>query len=147
MISLVLAEYGGLFVVLLICFVLVLPEVKLGKDGNVTSIVVLLSILLTGIVVLFNLAFQNSKDNFHFELTPEKHCDGGPYMYSSNPEKQALCSKFSKADLSRYNCPVGFHGRPIWREGAGNQPPESNDNWQNTRCGNIDSSYNDPQVL
>ena len=103
-------------------------------------------IVLTA-VIGFSKILDLSKDNFFFELTPQKYCEGGPYMWSSNPEKQKFCSQFSKADMARYECPVGFHGAPIWREGQGNQPPESNDQWKNTRCAAISNDYNDPQVL
>ena len=103
--------------------------------------------IVFGVFILYNYLTKDIKDNFHFELTPEKRCDGGPYLWSSSPEKQALCSKFSKADLARYECPAGlYNGRPIWREGAGNIPL-SDDNWQNTTCNQIGQNLPDPQVL
>jgi hypothetical protein len=89
---------------------------------------------------------QNLNENFHFELTPEKRCDGGEYMRSSDPARQALCSQFSAADLSRYECGPGYIGRPIWRGGAGNGTL-SNANWKNESCNQIDDSVRDPQVL
>jgi hypothetical protein len=89
---------------------------------------------------------QNLNENFHFELTPEKKCDLGPYMYTSDPARQALCSQFSAADLSRYECGPGYIGRPIWRGGAGNGTL-SNANWKNESCNQIDDSVRDPQVL
>ena len=85
-------------------------------------------------------------EGFFFELTPEKKCDGGPYMYSSDPERQALCAQFSQSDLSRYNCGPGFEGRPIWRGGAGNGTL-SNANWKNESCNKINNPLPDPQVL
>ena len=82
-----------------------------------------------------------------FQLTPEKKCDGGPYMYSSDPERQALCSKFSQDDLSRYECPAGlYHGRPVWWDGATNGTL-SNDEWKNETCDQISTDNNEPQVL
>jgi hypothetical protein len=57
-----------------------------------------------------------SKDNFLFEVTPEKRCDGGSYMYSSDPELQKLCGQFSNKDLSNYECSHGYTGRPINRK-------------------------------
>ena len=86
---------------------------------------------------------RNLNENFHFELTPEKRCDGGQYMYSSDPARQALCSQFSAADLSRYECGPGYIGRPIWRGGAGNGTL-SNANWKNESCNQIDDSVKDP---
>ena len=139
MISLLIAEYTGLFIILLISFVFIFPKLK---DDGINNF--MKSIITFAIVVLFTILLKNNKDGFHFELTPEKKCDGGPYMWSSNPEKQELCSKFSPQDLARYECGAGFHGRPVW---WGGDAPESDSKWQNARCGNISSSYNDPQVL
>ena len=138
MIALLIAEYIGLFIILLVSFVYIFPKLK---DNQLNSI--MKSVIIFAVVIIFNILLKHSKDGFHFELTPEKHCDGGPYMWSSSPEKQALCSKFTKNDLSRYNCPVGFHGRPVWWD----YTPESNNQWKNERCNEISDSYNDPQVL
>ena len=59
---------------------------------------------------------NDTQDNFHFELTPQKKCDGGKYMYTSDPEKQKLCASFTPDELSMYECSPGFHGRPVWFE-------------------------------
>lgn len=139
MISLVIAEYTGLFIILLLSFMFIFPKLKDNEINNGMK-----AIIVFAVVVLFTVLLKHNKDGFHFELTPEKHCDGGPYMWSSSPEKQALCSKFSKKDLSRYECGAGYDGRPVWR---GGNAPESDAKWQNARCNNISSSYNDPQVL
>jgi hypothetical protein len=88
-------------------------------------------------------AVKCSRDNFMFEVTPEKKCDGGAYMYSSDPERQKLCAQFSKDDLRKYECSPGeYHGRPVWRQGVLSQNGNaigngtlSNANWQNTTCG------------
>lgn len=144
-------------VLLLLAFCLFFPrlyDIGILKDKvildampiNYTNIIIKFVIIMA-VVVIIPLAFSDNKDNFHFELTPEKHCVGGPYMYSSDPKRQEFCSKFTKSDMDRYDCGPGFHGAPIWREGAGNQPPESNVNWNNSRCNNISDTYNDPQVL
>ena len=138
MIALLIAEYIGLFIILLVSFVYIFPKLT---DNSLNSF--MKSVIIFAVVIVFNILLKNNKDGFHFELTPEKHCDGGPYMWSSSPEKQALCSKFSKQDLSKYNCPVGFHGRPV----NFNYSAESNSQWKNERCNEISDSYNDPQVL
>jgi len=104
-------------------------------------------IIVMTIVIVIPLLFANNKDNFYFQLTPEKQCLGGKYMYTSDPERQKFCAKFDKADMSKYECPNGFVGAPIWRGSVGNQPPESNADWKNTRCSAINNSYNDPHVL
>ena len=133
-------------IVLLIILVAILMF-PLSYFANVPAMNALKALIIWGIFLLYNHLTKDIKDNFHFELTPEKRCDNGPYMWSSNPEKQALCSKFSKADLARYECPAGlYNGRPIWRQGAGNIPL-SDDNWQNTTCKQIGDNLPDPQVL
>ena len=93
------------------------------------------AIIFTCIMYLVNTSLVQ-KDGFHFELTPEKKCDGGDYMYTSNPSKQQLCKSFSQSDLSKYSCCGGFHGRPVWY----NRTDESNSDWENTMC---DKGLND----
>jgi hypothetical protein len=132
------------FVLLIILLVIIMGP--LSYFANVPIMNGLKALIIFGVFMLYNYLTKDIKDNFHFELTPEKRCDGGPYMWSSSPEKQALCSKFSKEQLARYECPAGFIGRPIWREGAGNIPL-SDDNWQNTTCNQIGKNLPDPQVL
>jgi len=117
---------------------------KIIKDVNLLNVIKAFTVYI--IVALYCYFTKDMKDNFHFELTPEKYCDGGSYMRSSSPEKQALCSKFSATDLARYDCPNGFIGRPIWRQGAGNMPLSDGD-WQNTTCKQIGKDLPDPQVL
>jgi hypothetical protein len=74
----------------------------------------------------------SSKDNFTFELTPEKRCEGGPYMYSDDPEKLAFCSQFSPEDMSRFSCGVGFHGAPVTFK----RDDMSDSKWENHMCDN-----------
>jgi hypothetical protein len=133
-------------IVLLIILVAILMF-PLSYFANVPVMNALKALIIWGIFLLYNHLTKDIKDNFHFELTPEKKCEGGSYMWSSSPEKQALCSKFSKEQLARYECPAGlYNGRPIWRQGAGNIPL-SDDNWQNTTCKQIGDNLPDPQVL
>lgn len=113
---------------------------------NIVVIVIALMIILPLCSVVVELFFELvkcTKDNFIFEVTPEKKCDGGPYMYSSDPERQKLCASFSKADLSKYECTPGlYNGRPVWRRGTFAMTDNSigngtlsNANWANTSCG------------
>jgi hypothetical protein len=102
-------------------------------------------LVFTGLTYLINnsnLLNKFQKDNFHFQLTPEKMCSGGAYMYTSDPVKQKLCNSFPPGDLAKYECSPGFHGKPVWWE----RSDESNANWANTMC---DSGLNDfePHVL
>jgi hypothetical protein len=131
-----------LLIILLITFLFAFPMLNNSYVFNALK-----AFIIFGVFLLYNYLTKDIKDNFYFELTPEKYCDGGPYMWSSNPEKKALCSKFSKAQLARYECPAGlYNGRPIWRQGAGNMPL-SDANWQNTTCNQIGKDLPDPQVL
>jgi hypothetical protein len=86
--------------------------------GNTISIAVVFTFLVW-IIFLINKNNVWSKDNFLFEVTPEKLCDGGPYMYSSDPYRKELCSKFSNKDLNRFECSNGFIGRPVDRTDYG----------------------------
>ena len=121
-------------------------EVLKNQPVNYLNILVKFIVVLA-IIVIVPVLFGDNKDGFYFQLTPEKHCTGGNYMYSSDPQRKAFCAQFDKSDMARYECGPGFHGAPVWREGQGNQPPESNADWKNTRADNISDTYNDPQVL
>ena len=104
-------------------------------------IILLFGIVFTSLVYLLN-KMNDTQDNFHFELTPQKKCDGGKYMYTSDPEKQKLCASFTPDELSMYECSPGFHGRPVWFE----RTNDTNSCWANTMC---DNGFNDdyPKVL
>jgi len=107
------------------------------------NIVMLAGALVFGII-LFGLMYvvNTNIDNFHFELTPIKKCQGGPYMYSSDPERQKLCAHFSPKEYCQYNCGRGFVGAPVhW-----NRSSESDSNWSNSEM-TINDSYDYPQVL
>jgi hypothetical protein len=144
-------EFVALALTLGLAIIFILPTLQDFKDNDKDKepnylMRIIKWLIILGVVVSYPVLLDLSKDDFHFELTPEKHCEGGPYMWTSDPEKQKFCSKFTKADMARYECGVGFHGAPIWRGGAGNQPPESNSNWKNERCSDVNSD-NGPQVL
>ena len=139
-------------VILLLIFFLLFPRLyEIGNNSDKVTLdkmpinyinILIKFIIVLSVMILIPLFFADSKDDFHFELTPQKYCDGGEYLYSSDPERKQFCSQFSKEDLARYSCGPGYGGgRPVWREGAGNQPPESDANWKNTRCDNISDSY------
>jgi hypothetical protein len=133
------------------CILVFLVFYIFSKSGNYISvhlninldiILLLLAAVFTGVIYLLKKMNDNG-EGFHFELTPEKKCDGGPYMYSSDPERQKLCSQFSPEDLSKYECCPGFHGRPVWW----NRDSESNDNWSNQMCNGNFKDFSDPHVL
>jgi hypothetical protein len=56
---------------------------------------------------------NKSLEGFFFQVSPAKKCCGGPYMYSSDPERQKLCSQISPEELSRVCCGAGYVGRPM----------------------------------
>jgi hypothetical protein len=101
---------------------------------------ILFALTIFGLSFLFN----TSIDNFHFELTPIKYCEGGAYMRSSSPEKQALCSHFTKQEIENSQCyPPGlFNGLPIHYK----RSADTDGKWNNSEM-QINNSYDYPQVL
>jgi hypothetical protein len=134
-----------LLYVLIFCIFYVLSETSLFVSGylNINKYLTLIisSLIFTALMYLLNKNLDQ-QDNFHFQVTPEKLCDGGAYMYTSDPQKQKLCNSFSPSELGKYQCLPGFHGRPVWWE----RTNESNADWANLMC---DSGLNDfsPHVL
>lgn len=92
--------------------------------------VLLITSILFAVIIYFLKNNNYIKDDFHFQVTPQKLCDGGSYMYTSDPERKKLCDSFSNEDLSKYSCCPGFHGRPVWF----NRSDESDSNWENSMC-------------
>lgn len=98
-----------------------------------------LSLLLLILVYKYGKVAYLQTDNFHFEVTPEKLCQGFPYMQTSDPQLFSVCSKLlstpkGNAEFAKYNCTEsGFGGAPVHFEFT----PLSNDKWENERCDNI----------
>lgn len=106
-----------------------LPKNNLNKNISLLffSLIITLSLFL---IFHYGKIGCEYKDKFTFSVTPAKLCSGGPYMYSSNPKRQEMCSKISPEELCQYNCPNGFVGRPVrWK-----RTPMSDDNWENKMC-------------
>jgi len=109
----------------------------------------ILSIILLGCVIGYYYGVKVcSGESFHFEVTPQKQCHGGPYMYSSAPEEvknycnNLLSSQEGVDQYNMYNCNGLYAGRPL------NFPdftPPSNDMWENEMCQK--QSFNGPAVL
>lgn len=70
------------------------------------------------IFVVIQLSKKNFTEPFFFEVTPAKKCCGGPYMYSSDPKRQKLCSEISPEEISRVCCGSGYSGRPMRSTGC-----------------------------
>lgn len=88
-------------------------------------------------------------DNFRFEVTGPKLCEGGPYMWSSAPQEiQDYCNNLvstpeGRSAYDQVNCGVGFHGRPVhWQRST-----MSNDDWENEMCDHKEVNMSDPCVM
>ena len=90
--------------------VLLVHEMQIFNNNTDANSIFIASLFIVLIYVFDKMNAMN--EPFHFEVTPEKRCDGGPYMRSSSPELQELCKQFSPEDLKEYECDVGFIGRP-----------------------------------
>lgn len=130
-----------LFCVLTNSSIYISSNLNLNKD----IIILLFAILFTGLIYALNIInSKDNKDNFHFELTPEKHCEGGAYMHSSaSPEQKKFCSRFTEAQKNEFSCNPGFHGRPVHWE----RTDMSDSKWENKMCDGNFKEYTDPQVL
>ena len=119
-------------------------------------IVILLSLVISTILILFVFStLKNRKEGFHFEVTPEKLCDGGPYMTQTGPNHE-YCLKMwnspeGRAKLGNYNCLHGdcksrglTNGRPV---NMAAMTPLSNANWENEMCSKPVLGKNRPRVL
>ena len=96
----------------------------------------LVGVILTFILALIYSFGKISRDNF--SLTPEKRCDGGPYMTQSGPShemcKELLGTESGRAKYNMFNCSGGnYHGRPL---NFGELMTLSDDKWENSACDN-----------
>lgn len=126
------------------------PVLKLGNVITLLAMSFLVSLLLLLVYKYGNIAHCQA-DNFRFEVTPAKLCEGWPYMQSSaSPELQKYCAGLmstpeGQSQIARVSCNgsgcSGFVGRPVEFE----HTPGSNDKWENERCDHI--SLDAPAVL
>jgi hypothetical protein len=73
------------------------------------------------------------------EISPAKRCRGGPYTWQGNSERAKMCRKLASTRdgmnlIKSYQCSCGFIGLP---KRPFKFTPESNDNWENTRCSGL----------
>lgn len=124
----------------------IIARIVTHSNEKATTLALIMGILLTAKVILQQ-HLVTSKDNFHFEVTPEKMCDGGWYMWTSNPRKMAYCSSLPEAQRTMYTCseqgiPGLYMGRPLWYENT----PLSDDKWENPiKCN--EPNNGEPSVL
>lgn len=97
--------------------------------------VIIFIVLFALNIAIYKALKIDTKDNFTFEVTPAKLCRGGEYMYSSNPERQKLCSNISQENIDTISCNQyqGGVGQPIYL----NRSEISDSKWQNNMCENI----------
>lgn len=140
--------------ILVVMFSTAKGAVVLGPKMNLSSTITLLFSSVIGTAFLF-LIYKLSKlnkcdcgENFHFQVSPAKLCQGYPYMQSSaSPEIQEFCHKLMSTkegqhEYAQMNCNNGFHGRPVhWQ-----YTPGSNDKWENEMC-DKPLNLNDPCPL
>ena len=96
----------------------------------------IVALFVTLVLVTLYILGKVSQDNFHFEVTPYKKCDGGAYMTQSGPNqefcKKLLSTQEGQDKYNMFNCGTGdYHGRPL---NFGPFTPLSNDQWENTSC-------------
>ena len=85
------------------------PKILNNENIQKNDIIVLCVTSLIGTILVYILMIlyqkKKSKEKFHFELTPEKKCAGGPYMHQNNEECQKMWSTEEGIEkLSRFNC-------------------------------------------
>lgn len=112
------------------CKTLISTRGKFTQAALIIGVSAIFSIIVWFCMVLTGVCRKVTRDNFTFEVSPAKQCCLGPYMTTSNPEKEKMCSKVTKDEKSKSCCSRGYNGRPISFE----YTPLSNSNWENERC-------------
>ena len=125
---------------------------KIPKLLNLIGCALLFTLIL--LVVFLNkssgLNEHYQKDGFHFEVTPPKLCDGGPYMTQSGSANHEYCQNLLSTPegvkkYDTYNCANPMYmGRP---GNFGDWTPISDGNWKNQRCTTPMSPGDRPMVL
>jgi|UniRef100_A0A6C0D0U1 hypothetical protein len=146
--------------IFIIIFILFYGSLKINQQfvyNNNKELYLILSALLSSAILVLILHYANLKENFHFELSPYKRCQGGPYMYSSDPELKAFCDSIPQEQLNQAFCnngvnggkggwdrkSHGFIGMPVHFE----YTPMSDDKWENHMCDDQLTNNATPQVL
>jgi hypothetical protein len=128
-------------------------EIIVSRNENYPFFLILIGFSFISTLILLTV-YKTAKvtEGFHFEVTPEKTCDGGAYMHQSNEMCQKLWSTAEgRKDLATYNCLNGdcakeglYNGRPL---NMGYRQDLSDDNWQNTSCQGNFLEKDRPMVL
>lgn len=126
-------------VVFIITVISNLVSLTMGPTFHKANYLVVISVFITLLLLLLYKFGKIGQCNepFHFEVTPEKLCTGGPYMISSASKNvQDKCNKIwstpeGREKLKQVNCEGGmYNGSPVHFEFT----PMSNDKWENEMC-------------
>jgi hypothetical protein len=142
-----------LFFIFTILSVIATEEIYNANKVYKMITIVVISLISTIILFVIYKLYKN-KEGFHFEVTPQKSCEGGSYMHQTNK----MCQKMwntpqGKSDLATYNCLSGycngkgdglFKGRPL---NIGYRQDLSDDHWQNKLCNGNFLEEDKPMVL
>jgi len=75
------------------------------------------AVLITLLFAIFSATMRPAVvDNFEFQLSPDKACMGGAYMFTSDPAMAQYCAQFSPEQRAGFQCAHGFVGAPQIRE-------------------------------
>lgn len=95
------------------------------KGMNNDAAILLSGLVYTGLIIgVYFIAKLDDKDKDKdkdsyklFQISPGALCRGGPYMWQGNSARAKMCremasTKQGRADIARFQCPVGYHGEP-----------------------------------
>ena len=90
---------------------------------------------LFAVIALYLISFVNEDGYRLLEISPEKQCSLGEYTWGpKDSARYKYCSQQKVRNTTQQmTCNKGFVGAPVHFEYS----PESNSNWENTRCQNI----------
>jgi hypothetical protein len=98
-----------------------------------TVIAIFYTILLIITFIILKMYIPKTVDNFDFEVSPNKKCCGGPYMWGGidSPTYKYCSDPINKESISCACCGGGYTGGGNVKF---NYTPESNSQWKNERC-------------
>jgi len=119
----------------LTCLNVVFAKVMNAKTKYVVYITVSVFATAALLGIYKGTGVNSQRDDFHFDVTMAKKCEGYPYM-TQNGKQHEECKKFmeteqGRREYMRYNCRGGqYNGRPLYLYTT----PMSNKNWKNEMC-------------
>jgi hypothetical protein len=114
------------------------PKVKMDTTISFLLIAFFVSLLLVLVFKAGKIVDDCPKtEGFHFALSPEKLCKGGPYMISSAPkEVKDYCNKLWETEEGMREYEISNYGPSLKSGGIPKhlRTPMSNDKWENEMC-------------